>query len=61
MLIMLSAALAMSAASAHEVRPAMLDIQQTGPTDYAVIWKRPMMGDVGIHLSPHLSDRKSVV
>ncbi len=53
--ISLSAGLAMSVASAHEVRPAMLDIRQTGPTDYEVLWKRPMMGDIGIHVVPHLS------
>ncbi len=43
------------AASAHEVRPAYLEIDQTGPTAYVVIWKQPTMGDVAIHLVPHLS------
>lgn len=44
------------AASAHEVRPAYLEINQTGPNAYTAIWKQPVMGDVAIHLSPHLSN-----
>jgi hydrogenase/urease accessory protein HupE len=43
-------------AEAHEVRPAYLEIDQTTPTTYSVIWKRPTMGDVAIHLEPHLSN-----
>ena len=45
-----------SPAAAHEVRPAFLEIDQTGPATYAVIWKQPTMGDVGIHLAPHISN-----
>ena len=41
--------------AAHEVRPAYLEIDQTGPTTYAVIWKQPTLGEVAIHLTPHLS------
>lgn len=44
-----------SGASAHEVRPAYLEIDQTGPAAYRVIWKQPTLGDVAIHLAPHLS------
>ena len=43
-------------AAAHEVRPAYLEIDQTGPAAYAVIWKQPTLGDVAIHLTPHLSN-----
>lgn len=43
------------AASAHEVRPAYLEIQQTAPSDYVVTWKQPTMGELAIHLAPHLS------
>jgi hypothetical protein len=46
---------AASAAAAHEVRPAYLEIDQTGPGAYKVIWKQPTLGDVAIHLKPHLS------
>lgn len=44
------------AAAAHEVRPAYLEITQTGKQSYKVIWKQPTMGDVAIHLVPHLSN-----
>jgi hypothetical protein len=43
-------------AFAHEVRPAYLEIDQTGANTYAAIWKQPTMGDVAIHLVPHLSN-----
>ncbi|HEX3365393.1 HupE/UreJ family protein [Phenylobacterium sp.] len=43
-------------AVAHEVRPAYLEIDQTGPSTYTAIWKQPVMGDVAIHLVPHLSN-----
>lgn len=43
-------------AIAHEVRPAYLEIDQTGPSTYTAIWKQPVMGDVAIHLIPHLSN-----
>ena len=43
-------------ASAHEVRPGYLEIDQTGPGAYTAIWKQPTMGDVAIHLVPHLSN-----
>ena len=42
-------------AVAHEVRPALLQIVQSGPGDYDVTWKQPMVGDLAIHLAPHLS------
>jgi hypothetical protein len=41
---------------AHEVRPAYLEIDQTGPSAYHIIWKQPTLGDVAIHLVPHLSN-----
>ena len=43
-------------AFAHEVRPAYLEIDQTKAGAYKVIWKQPTMGDVAIHLVPHLSN-----
>ena len=42
-------------AKAHEVRPALLQIVQSAPGDYDVTWKQPMVGDLTIHLVPHLS------
>lgn len=43
-------------AAAHEVRPAYLQIDQTGKTTYLVSWKQPTLGDLAIHLVPHLSN-----
>jgi hypothetical protein len=43
-------------AAAHEVRPAYLEIEQTGPATYQVSWKQPTLGDVAVHLAPHLSN-----
>jgi hypothetical protein len=45
-----------SNAIAHEVRPALLEINQTGPTTYTIVWKQPTQGDVAIHLAPRLSN-----
>jgi hydrogenase/urease accessory protein HupE len=42
-------------ARAHEVRPALLQIALTGPGDYDVTWKQPTVGDMAVHLVPHLS------
>jgi hypothetical protein len=43
------------AAASHEVRPAYLEIDQTAPSDYRITWKQPVVGDMAIHLAPHLS------
>lgn len=43
------------AAAAHEVRPALLQIVETAPGAYDVTWKQPMVGDMAVHLAPHLS------
>lgn len=42
-------------ATAHEVRPALVQIVETGPDDYEVTWKRPVVGDMALRLVPHLS------
>lgn len=52
---LLLALAAPQAASAHEVRPALIQITESGPRDYDVVWKQPMVGDLTIHLVPHLS------
>lgn len=46
---------ATTAAQAHEVRPALLQIVEHGPHAYDVTWKQPAMGEMVIHLTPHLS------
>ena len=42
-------------ASAHEVRPALVQITEIGPGAYDVTWKRPVVGDMALRLAPHLS------
>lgn len=44
------------AVRAHEVRPAYLEIRQTGVAAYQVTWKQPARGEVAVHLVPHLSN-----
>lgn len=50
------ACLAAVPVQAHEMRPGYLEIAQTGASTYRVVWKQPTMGDVAIHLVPHLSN-----
>jgi hydrogenase/urease accessory protein HupE len=42
-------------AAAHESRPASLEIDQAASGAVHVVWKRPMQGDMVLHLIPHLS------
>jgi hypothetical protein len=44
-------------AQAHEIRPALLQITETTPGRYDVLWKQPVVGDMAIHLVPHLSGK----
>ena len=48
--------LAGGTAWAHEVRPAYLEITQPGAMAYTVVWKQPALGDIAVHLVPHLSN-----
>lgn len=54
--VLLVALLVSSATSAHEVRPALLQIRQTTTNSYRVTWKLPTSGSYSIHLVPHLSN-----
>jgi hydrogenase/urease accessory protein HupE len=40
------------AARAHEARPGFLDLQETGPGTYALLWKKPTGGEVEIQIAP---------
>jgi hypothetical protein len=42
-------------ACAHESRPASLEITESASGALEVVWKRPLQGDVGLRLIPHLS------
>ncbi len=54
LLILISGALALPAIG-HEVRPALLQITERADHGYEVLWKQPVMGEVAVHLVPHLS------
>lgn len=43
-------------ASAHEVRPAFLEVRQSGKTSYDISWKRPALGTAVIRISPRFPD-----
>jgi len=47
---------AASTARAHEVRPGFLELRETGPTTYSVLWKQPAGGEVAIHIAPRFPD-----
>src|SRR3954453_17116860 len=42
-------------ATAHEVRPAYLEITETPSHQVNVLWKRPINGEIAVRLVPHLS------
>ena len=44
-------------ASAHEVRPAYLELHEVQANEYQVLWKTPMRGDLRLSLSPAFSGR----
>jgi len=39
-------------AVAHELRPGYLELRETAPSTYALLWKRPAGGEVEIHITP---------
>lgn len=41
--------------SAHEVRPALIQVTQRDTHHFDVLWKQPVNGDVALHLVPRLS------
>ncbi len=54
--LLLVSAILGSPASAHEMRPAYLEIRETTPDAYAVLWKVPAMGDRRLGLYVRLPD-----
>jgi len=43
-------------ARAHEARPGFLELRETAPETYALLWKRPTGGEVEIQIAPALPD-----
>lgn len=46
--------LAADTAAAHELRPGMLELRETQPGTYRLLWKRPAGGEVDIRIAPVL-------
>jgi hydrogenase/urease accessory protein HupE len=42
-------------AYAHEIRPAYLELRETCPGEFAVLWKTPMIGNSRLSLAPEFS------
>ena len=43
------------AGEAHEVRPSFLELRETAPGEFSVLWKTPMQGDARLALAPAFS------
>jgi hydrogenase/urease accessory protein HupE len=53
--ILLSLLCIVSLASAHELRPAYLELRETRTGEFSVLWKTPMLGDARLALEPAFS------
>ena len=56
---LLAAALALAApgvAAAHEVRPGYLELRESDPATWALLWKRPAGGEVELQMAPVVPD-----
>lgn len=47
-------------ALAHEVRPAYLELREVAASEFTVLWKTPMRGDLRLALTPAFSGRTEV-
>ncbi|WP_026617506.1 HupE/UreJ family protein [Ensifer aridi] len=61
LLTVVAAVLSPNAASAHEVRPAFLSIQEVAPNEFTVLFKTPMQGDARLALTALFSGRIEAV
>jgi hydrogenase/urease accessory protein HupE len=43
-------------ARAHEARPGFLELRETAPETYALLWKKPSGGEVEIQIAPAIPD-----
>ncbi len=50
LLILLAQVLLATAAAAHEMRPAYLDLRETVADEFSVLWKVPALGDMRLGL-----------
>lgn len=56
LLVCLLPFLSAAPATAHELRPAYLDIRETAAGDFAVVWKTPALGDMRLGLYVRLPE-----
>jgi hypothetical protein len=54
--LMLATLLPVSAAWAHEVRPAYLEIKETGPGHFSVLWRTPLLSGMRLPVVLNLPD-----
>jgi len=47
--------------AAHEVRPSYLELRETAPGEFSVLWKTPMLGDARLALEPAFSGEAAMV
>ena len=52
MVLALATVFLAAAACAHELRPAYLELHETSPGEFSVLWKTPMVGDLRLALEP---------
>jgi hypothetical protein len=50
--LILALSLLASPLAAHETRPGLLEITESGPETYSLLWKRPSGGEVEIRIAP---------
>lgn len=48
-------------AHAHELRPAYLELHETKPNEFSVLWKTPMLGDMRLSLAPDFSGETKAI
>lgn len=60
-LVVLATLLAARAVHAHELRPAYLELHETQPDEYSVLWKTPMLGDMRLSLAPAFSGETKAI
>jgi hypothetical protein len=48
-------------AAAHETRPGFLELRETGPGAYSLLWKRPTGGEVEIRINPVIPEGCALV
>ncbi len=56
LLLLIAALLATGQATAHEVRPAYLELIEQRPGEWNIVWKQPVMGDRAVKLEPRLTN-----